>query len=354
MDRMVSSFEIQGRMVGPGHPCFVIAEAGVNHNGDYNLALKLIDAARDAGADAVKFQTFKAERLTTDEAPMADYQTTNTGRSESQFDMLRRLEMPDDWHVKLKDYCEARGLVFMSTPFDEQSATFLHGLGMAVFKVPSGELINQPYLEHIAAWGKPMIVSTGMGTLAEVDAAMRTIAASGAPPVALLQCVSSYPAAAADVNLRAMHTLQSAFQVPAGYSDHTNGTHIPLAAVALGACIIEKHLTLDRDLPGPDHKASIHPSEFAEMMHCIREIESSLGNGHKLPSPSERNTADVARKSLVAAVDIPAGTSLTRAHISTMRPGTGLPPALLPHLLGCRTRVPLSAGTLITMDHIGG
>lgn len=354
MDCMVKEFDVQGRKVGPGHPCFVIAEAGVNHNGDFDLALQLIDAAKSSGADAVKFQTYKTERLVTAEAPMANYQKVNTGREESQFDMLRRLEMPDEWHAKLRDYCAAQGVIFMSTPFDELCADFLHKLGMPVFKIPSGELTNLPYLAHISRWGMPMIVSTGMGSIGEVEAAVRTIAASGTPPMALLHCVSSYPTAPRDVNLRAMRTLETAFRVPVGYSDHAEGNDITLAAVALGACIIEKHLTLDRSLSGPDHKASIEPTDFAAMMRSIRDIEAALGDGRKQPTSAEENTAAVARKSLVVATDIPAGTVLTANHFATRRPGTGLPPEWLPRLVGCRARQALRAGTLIKLDHLGG
>ncbi|MFZ4594683.1 MAG: N-acetylneuraminate synthase family protein, partial [Verrucomicrobiaceae bacterium] len=248
-----------GRALGPGHPCFIIAEAGVNHNGDLDMAFKLVDAAVEAGVDAVKFQTFKAGLLVTAHAPMAEYQKTNTGKDESQMAMLKKLEMPDDWHHALVAHCASRQILFISTPFDEISIDFLHTLDLPFFKVPSGELTNLPYLARIAHLGRPLILSTGMATLGEVEAALSCLAMHGNPPVILLHCVSTYPAEASDANLRAMETLRVSFGVPVGYSDHTLGIEVPIAAAALGACVIEKHLTLDCSLPGPDHRASLDP-----------------------------------------------------------------------------------------------
>ncbi len=260
------TFSIAGRPVGPGAPCFVIAEAGVNHNGDAALALRLVDAAAAAHADAVKFQTFRAEAVAAAEAPKAAYQQASTGGAESQLDMLRRLELSTDGHHAVVERCRDRGILFLSTPFDEQSADFLDAMGVPAFKIPSGELTNAALVSHVARKGRPMIVSTGMATLGEVDEAIRTIAASGNPPVALLQCVTNYPADPATANLRAMHAMAAAFDVPTGYSDHTRGVETALAAVALGACIVEKHFTLDRLLPGPDHAASLEPGELAQLI----------------------------------------------------------------------------------------
>lgn len=342
--------EFLGHRVGPGEPCFVIAEAGVNHNGSLDLARQLVDAAHKAGADAVKFQTFKAERLVTATAPKATYQKANTDAGESQLAMLQRLELSEADHRALLTHCRQRGIQFISTPFDEASADLLAALDVPLFKLPSGELTNLPYLAHLARMGRPLILSTGMSYLSEVETAVRCIETNGNPPLALLHCVSNYPAAPSDVNLRAMDTLASAFGVPIGYSDHTPGNEVTLAAVALGACIIEKHLTLDRNLPGPDHKASLEPDEFAAAVRGIRIVESAMGNGRKVPAASEANTAAVARKSIVAARDLAAGETVDARAVAMMRPGTGLPAAMLPHLIGRRTRAAVAAGALLDLD----
>jgi len=338
--------------VGPGRPCFVIAEAGVNHNGDVALARRLVEAAAEAGADAVKFQTFKADRLVTRTAPKAQYQHAGTAPGESQYEMLRRLELSEEAHRQLKDASEVLGLEFLSTPFDELSADFLEQLGVHAFKVPSGEVTNLPYLHHIARKGRPMLISTGMCSLGEVEAALQAVeqAASPSPPVALLHCVSNYPAEPKDCNVRAMLTLASAFQVPAGFSDHTLGNEVALAAVALGAAVVEKHFTLDKCLPGPDHRASATPGELAVLVRGIRTVESALGDGRKLPVAAEADTRAVARKSLVAAVDVPAGTILTTAMVAAKRPGTGLPPAFARHLVGRKVRQQLTTGTVLTLE----
>lgn len=343
-------FDIAGRDIGPGHPCFLIAEAGVNHNGDIELARRLVDAAAEAGADAVKFQTFSADRLATAAAPQADYQKRNTGMEESQYSMLKRLELSEEAHRELLRHCRERGILFLSSPFDEESAEFLEALGVAAFKIPSGEITNTPFLAHVARKGKPLIVSTGMSTLDEVRAAVAAIRQAGYPPLALLHCVSSYPAAPEDVNLRAMAALRHAFDVPVGYSDHTDGIEIALAAVALGACIIEKHFTLDRSLPGPDHKASLEPAELASLAATIRRVEAALGDGVKRPAQREENTAMAARKSLVAARDLAAGSILQREDLAIRRPGTGLPPGRLESVVGRRLLRPAAAGTVLTED----
>lgn len=346
----VTTVIIGERVVGPGHPCFIIAEAGVNHNGSLEMARQLVDVAAQAGADAIKFQTFKAEKMVAPDAPKAEYQMRNTGTAESQFEMIRRLELSPEMHQNLRAYCADKGILFMSSPFDEESADLLADLDVAVFKIPSGELTNLPFLDHVAQKGKPMIVSTGMSTLAEVSTAVATIHHANNKDLMLLHCVSNYPADPVDINLKAMATLAMAFQVPVGYSDHTNGVEVTLAAVALGACVIEKHFTLDRNLPGPDHLASLEPAELESMVRGIRIVETSLGHGRKEPAAREANTAAVARKSLVTAQDIPAGQRLMEEHISVKRPGTGIPPAMISHILGRTTRVAVSAGTLITLE----
>ncbi len=347
-----TSYQIADRRVGEGCPCFVIAEVGVNHNGQLDLALQAIDVAAEAGADAVKFQTFRADRLVTRSAPQAKYQQQNTGNQQSQFQMLQALELSDDDHRAILERCRQRNIIFMSTPFDEQSADFLHQLDMPVFKVPSGELTNLPFLKHLAGFGRPLIVSTGMSTLGEVEAAVRTIEDCGNRQIILLHCVSNYPAAPAEVNLRAMLTMRAAFELPVGYSDHTLGTAVGISSVALGACVVEKHFTLNRSLPGPDHQASAEPEELKQLIGGIRTIEVALGDGRKKPTESERDTAQVARKSLVAAVDIPAGTQLTESLIAVRRPGTGLPPAMKPHLLNRRLVTSLAAGDLLRLEDV--
>lgn len=342
--------KIANKIVGPGHPCFIIAEAGVNHNGDMGLAKSLVEAAARAGADAVKFQTFRAEKMVSAEAPKATYQIETTDAAESQLDMLRSLELSPEMHHELKSVCQDQGVLFLSSAFDHESVDLLADLEVPALKVPSGEITNLPLLAYMAQKGKPLIVSTGMADLAEVAEAVQAIEDTGSRELTLLHCVSNYPADAADVNLNAMDTMYRAFGVPVGYSDHTQGIHIPLAAVALGACVIEKHLTLDRSLPGPDHRASLEPGEFGEMVSGIRAVESAMGSGRKQPAPSEANTADVARKSLTAAADIPAGTVLSSNLITAMRPGTGLPPAIYRHLLGRTAKVDIKNGSMLTWE----
>jgi N,N'-diacetyllegionaminate synthase len=347
--RAMTQVTIGQRSVGAGHPCFVIAEAGVNHDGDVALAHRLVDIAAEAGADAVKFQTYDADALATADAPKADYQIATTGAAESQHQMLKRLELPRAAHAPLKAHCEQRGLVFLSTPFDSGSADFLADLGVLAFKTPSQEIINLPFLRQIARHRRPMIVSTGNSTLGEVDAAMRIIEREQAPAI-LLHCVSQYPAAAADANLRAMETLSKAFAVPVGFSDHTLGAAVPLAAVALGATVIEKHYTLDRRRPGPDHRASVEPDELTSMIRDIRSVEAALGDGRKRPAAAEADVGRAARKSLVAARDLPAGAVLDVDAIAAKRPGTGLSPGLTDLVVGRRLRVALPKGAFITFE----
>jgi len=344
-----TALEIAGRLIGPGQPCFIIAEAGVNHNGDLRLARQLIDVAVEANADAVKFQTFRAEAVVTRDAPKAAYQLHTTDQRESQLEMLRRLELSAEAHQELLGYCRTRGILFLSTPFDAASADLLDELGVAAFKIPSGEITNVPFLVHVARKGKPMIVSTGMSTLAEVRTAVQTIEDAGNRAVVLLHCVSHYPASPSEANLRAMATLSKTFHGPVGYSDHTLGIEIALAAVALGACVIEKHITLDRTFPGPDHHASLEPDELAALVRGIRLVESALGHGRKEPAPSEADTAAAARRSLVAARDIPRGSRITEDLIAVKRPGTGLSPTMLSHVLGRRALQDIPADTVLQL-----
>lgn len=346
----MSALEIAGRHVGEGCPCFVIAEAGVNHNGSLERARVMIAAAAAAGCDAVKFQTFRADALVTREAPKARYQQEATGTGESQYEMLRRLELDADAHEALQACCHEHGVLFLSTPFDEASADLLERLEVPAFKLPSGELTNLPLLQHVARKGRPVLLSTGMATLDEVGEAVAAIRAVAAPGLVLLHCVSNYPASPGSSNLRAMRTMAEAFGVPVGYSDHTLGGEVALAAMALGACVIEKHFTLDRSLPGPDHQASMEPDELTALVRGIRIVESALGSGRKEPSAEEADTAAVARKSLVAAAAIPAGAALTADSIAIRRPGTGLAPALKPALIGRVAREAIPAGTLLSLE----
>jgi N,N'-diacetyllegionaminate synthase len=336
-------FRLAGRQVGGGARCLVIAEAGVNHNGSLDLALRLVDAAAQAGADAVKFQTFSAAALASSAARQADYQVRNLGRDGSQVDMLRALELGEADFAKLKAHAETQGLVFLSSPFDDGSADLLLRLDVAGYKLGSGELTNHPFLAKLAASGRPLIVSTGMCDLDEVEAAAAVVRAHGDPPVAWLHCVSCYPAPAAEANLRAMDTLRQAVGGPVGMSDHSMGHAVALAAVARGASLIEKHLTLDRSLPGPDHAASLLPADLAAAIADIRLVESALGDGVKRAMPSERSTRDVARKSLVAARDLAPGCVLTPADLAIKRPGDGIPPAHREALIGRSLRRAVAA-----------
>jgi N-acetylneuraminate synthase/N,N'-diacetyllegionaminate synthase len=346
----VPRLTIGDRLVGQGEPVFVIAEAGVNHNGELPLAFQLVDAAVSAGADAVKIQTFIAQNVITTDAAKADYQKTTTGEQESQLEMVQRLQLSFDDFRELKNYCERHGIMFLSTPFDFESVDFLHELGVPAFKISSGDLTNQPLLRHVAAKRRPVILSTGMSDMDEVKEALSVLHAAGNDEVVVLQCVTNYPAAPEDVNLRAMLTMQSAFNINVGYSDHTLGIEVPLAAAALGACVIEKHLTFDNDAWGPDHRASLEPDEFKAMVDGIRRVESALGNGIKTPAASEARNAQVARRSIVAAVDIAAGTEMTPAEIAFKRPGTGLPPKMAEQVLGRIARVNVPAGTLLKIE----
>ena len=347
----MSRFMIGHHTIGTDR-CFVIAEIGVNHNGDVSVARQLVDAALGAGADAVKFQAFKADTLAAADAPKAAYQATQTGPDESQHDMIRRLELEPQALQQIADYCRDKGLIFFATPFDASSAEDLIKLQVPVFKVGSGDLTNIPLLRHLARTGRPMIVSTGMSYLGEVEAAVNAIRSCGCEDLALLHCVSSYPADPADTNLRALDTLHAAFGVPVGLSDHTLGTTIPFAAVARGATIVEKHLTLDRNLPGPDQAASLEPQEFAHMMEGIREIEAALGDGIKRPRPSEADTRNVARRSLHVARDIRQGETIGTADLTVLRPSGGIGPEDIDRVAGSRARRDLQCGERLHWQHL--
>ena len=332
----MNPISIDNRAVGTGCPVFVIAEAGVNHNGKVELAERLVDVAAQAGCDAVKFQTFDPALLATPTAGKADYQRETTGASGSQREMLEGLVLPRDAHARLRQRARDRGLVFLSTPFDEPSADFLEELGVPAFKVSSGDLTNELLLAHLAGKGRPLLLSTGMATLEEAADAVATCTRNGAEQLALFHCVSNYPAEPADCNLRAMGALRAATGRPIGWSDHTLGIAVSIAAVAAGAELIEKHFTLDRTLPGPDHRASLEPAELAAMVAGIRAASVALGDGVKQPRPSELAVAAVARRSLCYREDLAAGTKIEAHHLIALRPGTGLPTRELGSLLGRR------------------
>ncbi|MGV8058382.1 MAG: N-acetylneuraminate synthase [Smithellaceae bacterium] len=315
---------------------FIIAEAGVNHNGSLEMAFQLIDTAVASGADAVKFQTFKAEKVIAVNAPKAGYQKETTGLDESQLEMVKKLELDEKAHTILNQYCQDKGIQFLSAPFDVESIDLLSRLGMKIFKIPSGEITNLPYLRKLGALKKRLILSTGMADLGEIEDTLDVLTESGTPleNITVLHCNTEYPTPFEDVNLKAMLTIGHAFGVAVGYSDHTNGIEVPIAAVAMGAIVIEKHFTLDRNLPGPDHQASLEPHELTDMVLRIRNIEKALGTGVKKPSLSELKNKSIARKSIVAATAIKAGEVFTDKNITIKRPGTGITPMRWDEIIG--------------------
>lgn len=311
------------------HPStFIIAEAGVNHNGSLKIAKKMIEVASQAGADAIKFQTFKTEQLVSRFAPKAEYQKKTTSKSETQFEMIKKLELDLTSHKELIQYCKKKHILFLSSPFDLESIDLLNKLGLSIFKIPSGEITNLPYLRKIGKLRKKIIMSTGMADLGEVEDALDILIDSGTKKenITVLHCNTEYPTSFEDVNLNAMITIRDAFKVNVGYSDHTLGMEVPIAAIALGATVIEKHFTLDRNMPGPDHRASLEPEELKKMVKAIRNIEQSLGNGIKKPTPSELINKIIARKSIVASKGIKKGTVFTEKNVTTKRPGNGINP----------------------------
>lgn len=329
----------------------IIAEAGVNHNGDFDRAVDMIYAAKEAGADFVKFQTAVPELVISTIAPKAEYQKETTGAAESQLEMCRKIHLPLSDYARLTEICREAGIGFMSTPFDLVSIDCLAGLVMPYWKIPSGEITNLPYLRKIARLGQPVILSTGMSELPEIEAALQVLEQNGTPRrrVALLHCNTQYPTPMADVNLRAMSALATLHPGAVGYSDHTNGIEVPVAAVAMGARIIEKHFTFDKSLPGPDHKASLDPAELKAMVSAIRNIETALGSADKTVSPSERPNIEVARKSIVAARDIKAGELLTEENLTVKRPGNGVSPMLWDRVVGTHAVADFQADALLTI-----
>lgn len=313
---------------------FIIAEAGVNHNGCIENAKKLIEKAKDSGADAVKFQTFKAEQVMSKFAEKAEYQKENTGSEETQLDMVKKLELSFDEFNMLRDYCVEVGIRFMSTPFDHDSIDFLDTLGMDTWKVPSGEITNLPYLIKIAQLKKPVILSTGMSTMEDIENAIAVLKEHGVVDLTVLHCTTEYPTPFSDVNLNAMLSIKEKFNVKVGYSDHTKGIEVPIAAVALGATVIEKHFTLDSSMEGPDHKASLEPNELKQMVDSIRHIELALGTGEKKPAESEIKNMTIARKSIIAKTDIKAGEVFTEENLTVKRPGNGISPMKWFEILG--------------------
>ena len=315
---------------------FIIAEVGVNHNGSADLAKQLIDVAADSGVDAVKFQTFKAENLVSKNAQKADYQKQTTSASESQFDMIKKLELDVETHKELIAYCQEKDIIFLSTPFDHESIDLLSILKMEIFKIPSGEITNLPYLRHIGSLGKRVILSTGMSNIAEVGEALNILTNAGTAKenITVLHANTMYPTPMEDVNLNAMLTIQKEFAVAVGYSDHTLGIEVDIAAVAMGASVIEKHFTLDVTMDGPDHKASLGPEELKAMVLSIRNVEKALGSNEKKPSPSEQENIDIVRKSIVASCSIKKGDLLTKDNITAKRPGTGVSPMKWDQIIG--------------------
>ena len=344
---MRMQLHIGNKIIGEGRPCFIIGEAGVNHNGSLKLAQKLVDVAKRAGVDAVKFQTFKSEHLVTAQGEMAEYQKKNIGKTESQLAMLKKLELDYEDFRKLKRYCDKKKIMFLSTPHTDDAVDFLNSL-VPVFKIGSGDLTNIPLLEKIAKRRKPMIVSTGMATLKEVKDAVHAIRKAGNRKIILLHCTTNYPCPFQEVNLKAMVTLEKKFGLPTGYSDHTAGIVVPVMAVTLGAKVIEKHFTLDKDLPGPDHKASLEPHELKEMVGMVRDAEKALGNGVKKPTASEERIKKVARKSIIAKVDMVSGTKISPRMLIVKRPGTGIQPKAMRQVIGKKAKRIIRKDTVLS------
>jgi N,N'-diacetyllegionaminate synthase len=351
---MIFNQEIQiaDRMVGPGKPVFFIAEAGVNHDGDVEKAKKLIDVAAEAKADAVKFQSFKTDKLIVKGVPKADYHKKTTGDEGDFYDLIKELELSKDAHTLLSDYAKEKGIIFMSTPFDEESADMLFELGVPLFKVDSGNLNNLRLVRHIAEKQRPVILSTGMATVGEIEETLEVIKKTGNKNIILLHCTSNYPPALTDVNLNAMDTMAQQFGTIIGYSDHTSGIPITLAAVAKGARVIEKHITLDRSAKGPDHLASVEPHELKEMVVGIRMIEQALGNSAKKPVEAEKEVAAALRRSVVSTMPISKGTVITKEMVAIKRPGTGLAPKYIDTIIGRKVQRDISKDELITFDKV--
>ena len=348
----MKKIEIGNKLVGDEEPIFIVAEIGVNHNGDVRLAKKLIDAAKDAGADAVKFQAFKTEKVVTKYAEKANYQKETTGLSESQYNMIRRLELKDEEFKELFNYAEKNNIIFLSSAFDKDSVDLLDYLGVPAFKVASGEITDFPLLKYIAEKKKPIILSTGMSTVDEIEDALKVIRERGIEDIVLLHCVTSYPAEIEDANLMVIETLRRRFKLPVGFSDHTLGITAPIAAAVLGAVLIEKHFTLDRTLPGPDHRTSLEPDELKDMIKSIRDVEKALGDGIKKLTEDEERIKKVARRSIVAIVDIPKGNLITREMLDIKRPGTGIEPKYLDVVVGRKAKRNIKKDDILKWDFL--
>lgn len=328
---------------------FIIAEAGVNHNGSFELAKQLVDKAVWAGADCIKFQTFNSKNLVSKNAQKAEYQKKTTDSSESQLEMLKKLELSKEEFIELRDYCNQKGIMFLSTPFDLESIDFLASIGVKTWKIPSGEITNYPFLRAIGKRKESVIMSTGMCTLDEVRDAIKVLKDFGTTDITLLHCTTEYPAPYDSVNLNAMLTLQNEFAFKVGYSDHTNGIEIPVAAVAMGATVIEKHFTLDKNMEGPDHKASLEPDELKQMVQSIKNVDAALGDGAKQPSDVEKKNIAIARKSIVAACDIKKGEMFTEENLTAKRPGNGISPMNWAEVLGKIAKRDFSEDELIKL-----
>jgi N,N'-diacetyllegionaminate synthase len=331
--------------------CFIIAEAGVNHNGDFNLAKKLVDAAKKAGADAVKFQTFKAENVVTKNAKMANYQIKNIGKNESQLKMIKKFELRFEDFSNLKKYCDNKKIIFLSTPHSQDAVDFLNPI-VSAFKVGSGDLTNLPVLKKIAGKKKPIILGTGMATLGEVREAVKTIKKYGNNKIIILHCTTNYPCPIDEINLRAIMTLKKEFNLPVGYSDHTKNIFVPVMAIAMGAEVLEKHFTLNKNLPGPDHKASLEPKELKEMIYNIRQAEKILGSGVKKPTRSEKEIMKITRKSIVAKRDILEGEKINGNMLIIKRPGNGIEPKYLDRVINKKTKRDIKKDQLISWKDI--
>ncbi len=349
---MPASISIAGRSIGSGNPCFIIAEAGVNHNGDTDLALKLVEAAKKTGADCVKFQTFSADRIVTDEAPKAQYQLKTTDPKESQKAMLKKLELSPDAYQDVVKACEKAGILFLSTPYSIEDIDFLDALGVPAFKFASMHIFEPSLLRYAASKGKPIIISTGMATLEEVRTGLEAMRSAGKADVVLLQCTTNYPSQIEDANLRAMQTMAEELNVLVGYSDHTQTNTACVASIALGACVIEKHFTLDTSMEGPDQSTSYDPEEFTQLVQVIRETEAALGSGKKMPSPAEVANATGMRRSIVAACDIPEGTVLEEQMLTLKRPATGVLPIHWDTVIGQKLKKALKENEMLTPAHV--
>lgn len=348
----VQNIKIGNKMVGEGYPVFVIAEAGVNHNGDITIAKKLVDIAKKAGCDAVKFQTFKTENIITKTAPKAKYHLETTDPKDSWYNLLKSQELDKNAHYELSEYCKNSKIIFLSTPYDEESADLLEKLDVPAFKVASTDANNIPFLKYLAGKKRPIILSTGMCTLKEVAESVKAIRDAGCDNLALLHCTANYPAKLEDTNLRAMLTMKDKFKVLVGYSDHTLSGINSIAAISLGAVIFEKHITLDKTLPGPDHRSSLNPQELKKLVNNIRDTQKALGTMHKKPTASERDNRRKLRKSILARVDIPRGEVVTHEMLSIKRPGTGIPPGEIHKVLGKKAKISIKKDTVIKMEYI--